>query len=952
MAIVIVLLPVICLAQGTYPTYAPQNWQTFKELENHLSDSTGYIGRMYEYIDQEMYFKDSNDRIQMFTDGTVWYPTEEGAIGDNVTDDTDAFNSIASKMESGDILRLQNKTYYINTANGITFNNRVWIQGPGTFRIGSGVGNAPAITIAGEKSYLSGFSTIGDHTNFTNANLNSVEFRRSIKVTGDYTICEQLKDTNSIVGIELYNVSFCTVNNCIMRNDIIQAGDGFNNYNVAIILSSCTDCRIINNNISGYGNGVGHGLSSFRNMINNNTFYRCDNNGIYVSSGQFIEVCGNIINESDGSGIKVRDSYHLVANNIIDQGDWEGGTNGISVTGNGDGDAEGFNGEQTVVIGNVITGNYVAAIGFGLQDTGYLRNPLVVGNTCEMANDPNRGNYGIRIKGRSRGAIIANNQINDAVFGIFLSPDDPNTDTHLNCLIQSNHIHASSEYAIILDYYVNSSIKDNIIYDSPRYAISITNADNLDISGNYIEDWYHSTSSHIAITLGGNNHTIKNNFFKRTNVGGICYGIRLENETDGVSIIGNTFEAVDYGLYWIVSDPNTAYHRHTTVANNYFIDSNYGGIVGSRLDTCIITGNSFLNAGEYPISLWDSNSITISDNNIKDTGETDHLLMKNGMLIKGNNYVVSDNYIESNSTTGTYGIAMNGDGSADANNYNGENFIVKGNHLIGSYNTAIGTFADASNYYVRNPKIMNNIIEITSGGYYGIKIDGRSQDAAIIDNHITGQAIGILVSTDDPNTDTHSRMLIKGNNICGGSGNGVALSYVMRSLITDNISMNNAAGSSGIGLTNCEYNHVVNNMCGDDQGTATQKYGIEELTSSDYNIYTDNDSTNVVTREYIITGDSSLVSTNRVVVETLSGNKTFVIGEAKTFFTDPGGAARTFNPIAVTWPMINELIVINTADAAETITFDSTGLNAAIPQNNRGIFAYDGANWYKIYIGS
>lgn len=80
-------------------------------------------------------------------------------------------------------------------------------------------------------------------------------------------------------------------------------------------------------------------------------------------------------------------------------------------------------------------------------------------------------------------------------------------------------------------------------------------------------------------------------------------------------------------------------------------------------------------------------------------------------------------------------------------------------------------------------------------------------------------------------------------------------------------------------------------------------------------------------------------------------NLTFSPTDGTIFKIDPQGGNINFDPSG-TFTAWTEIIVINAADAAETITFDSTGLNQAIAQNERGIFTYDGSNWLKVYVGS
>lgn len=86
-------------------------------------------------------------------------------------------------------------------------------------------------------------------------------------------------------------------------------------------------------------------------------------------------------------------------------------------------------------------------------------------------------------------------------------------------------------------------------------------------------------------------------------------------------------------------------------------------------------------------------------------------------------------------------------------------------------------------------------------------------------------------------------------------------------------------------------------------------------------------------------------------VSTMTGNETFTYSDGNMFIKDPGGAARNFDPSGA-FPERAEVVLINTADAAETITFDSGVLAEAVAQNERGWFVYDGALWRKIYVGS
>lgn len=84
-------------------------------------------------------------------------------------------------------------------------------------------------------------------------------------------------------------------------------------------------------------------------------------------------------------------------------------------------------------------------------------------------------------------------------------------------------------------------------------------------------------------------------------------------------------------------------------------------------------------------------------------------------------------------------------------------------------------------------------------------------------------------------------------------------------------------------------------------------------------------------------------------VRTLQSTEYFAPADGSLFLLDPGGVDRDFNPNPdETFPTRALVMVVNTADAAESITFDSLGLAAVIGQGEGGIFAFDGSNWWRL----
>ncbi|HDD44583.1 MAG TPA: hypothetical protein ENG63_06975 [Candidatus Desulfofervidus auxilii] len=85
---------------------------------------------------------------------------------------------------------------------------------------------------------------------------------------------------------------------------------------------------------------------------------------------------------------------------------------------------------------------------------------------------------------------------------------------------------------------------------------------------------------------------------------------------------------------------------------------------------------------------------------------------------------------------------------------------------------------------------------------------------------------------------------------------------------------------------------------------------------------------------------------------TLTSDYTIENWEGNVFIFDPNGANRNIYPTGLQGYKYIPVIIINTADAAENLIFDPTGLNLTIGQGQRAIVVYDGTQWLKVYLGS
>lgn len=98
---------------------------------------------------------------------------------------------------------------------------------------------------------------------------------------------------------------------------------------------------------------------------------------------------------------------------------------------------------------------------------------------------------------------------------------------------------------------------------------------------------------------------------------------------------------------------------------------------------------------------------------------------------------------------------------------------------------------------------------------------------------------------------------------------------------------------------------------------------------------------------YVLNDNTGVIVTHRTVIRDLANSSsTFNPGEGDLFLIDPNGNVN-YNPTG-TFPTGARLTLINTAGDAETITFDSAGLNQAVAQNKRATFAYSGTAWLLI----
>lgn len=86
-----------------------------------------------------------------------------------------------------------------------------------------------------------------------------------------------------------------------------------------------------------------------------------------------------------------------------------------------------------------------------------------------------------------------------------------------------------------------------------------------------------------------------------------------------------------------------------------------------------------------------------------------------------------------------------------------------------------------------------------------------------------------------------------------------------------------------------------------------------------------------------------------LVERTMQTSEYFSPDEVSLYVLDPGGAARNFDPHPDETFTAGDVVgVLNVADAAETITFDSGGLAATVSQGAGALFVFTSGGWLMV----
>lgn len=373
---------------------------------------------------------------------------------------------------------------------------------------------------------------------------------------------------------------------------------------------------------------------------------------------------------------------------------------------------------------------------------------------------------------------------------------------------------------------------------------------------------------------------------------------------------------------------------------------------GTQSTSVRILGGILRDADDHAVYISLGDNISIIGTQVEDFDSS-------GIKCHGDHILVESCRV---SGDGENGISLQGEGTADGDGYSAYDQTVTGNIIVGDMNGGIVVRCDPASPYgnIKNPQISNNIIRFTgSSTNYGIYFyantsePSQSVGAKIAGNHIIGSVRGIFV--DAGAGEYHDYMTIANNYIEEATRYGIWTTNLRYSNIHHNhcINTDTGAGSStdaGIRLTGCTYNLIEANFLGDNQGTATQAYGIYSESGSDYNVFRDNETEGAGTRTISPVGSHEQVFNRKIQYRSISASDTFELGEAGEYhITQTTGPAKNFNPLGT---MVEgyEITVSNMSASSGNLTFDSATLAATITPGQIGRFKYINGAWKQLWL--
>lgn len=512
-------------------------------------------------------------------------------------------------------------------------------------------------------------------------------------------------------------------------------------------------------------------------------------------------------------------------------------------------------------------------------------------------------------------------------------------------------------------FHVSGCNFENSISAATGYGVVISDASrDGTVSGNNFINNRHALTTGGTSTYGVNqNVVVANNSVRYTDLAtrinpftwhNTCRYITLSNN----SIIGDGLVSLN-GTDLIVSC-NSCYQDVTS--NSSLTMSRYTKRVA-------ITGNTIYDTQNKGIRIAnDCNDVLIANNHIEATGDKGIEVIQDSSDIQ-----ILNNYIESGGGEGVYvhnptpagaterisisnNIIKSGASSCIRFSVATENidYVRIAGNVLQTSGICINLNDAGVGSKVRYVQIVENIIEDCS---YGISCQGVQYFDICNNTIISASSGGILIQTGGAGCADYR---LHPNRFVSCAADIVDQVDTEDALGLFNVILQNTASEDGAGKRESSISwkgeqtgHEVSTLA----KILAEHFGAVDDEKGALKFYVnDGNDGNSPTLMWTLDCNGQLSSSGTKVehgaVGAMSGNETFAAGDGNLFIKDPDGAGRNFNPSG-TFAALTRIEVINTADGAETITFDSAGLNQAIAQNERGIFAYDGSDWLAIFVG-
>ncbi len=638
-----------------------------------------------------------------------------------------------------------------------------------------------------------------------------------------------------------------------------------------------------------------------------------DGYGIWFEGANNGTASNNIIRDTDQDGIKTQNGgTFTITNNMID--DTRG--NGILVFKSG-----GVNN----VSGNVIGGNATSAAihgiwGDGIEIAGVNGNTTVSGNTISNTWDPTKDNTNDNSSGiylrNSRGILVNGNTIKDTDW------DGIKVANGANNIVEGNNVSGSTRIGIYAENTDNLSILGNTVHDADLLnsgVITVVGGRSHDIIGNTVTNVLGVSTTNAGIKVhyikGTDNNITGNTIY---NIDGD--GIRGTEIVDGAKIDQNIISLVKGDGVQVKNSTGILHILSNFIGKELEV----GGIEGNGV---YLTGvnNSFVRDNEIwntkasnpadgddasGIYLDNIRNMTVTGNYIRGA-DWDGIKLKNGA-----NHIVQGNDIAHTTRIGIYGentdnSFISGNKVHDSNlaDSGGITIVGGGSHEI-TANTVSdiigvsGTNAGIKVHYIKGTDNFidgNTVYNINGDGIRGTEIvDGASISRNII-SLTKGDGIRMTNSTGILNID--SNLIGKEAEVGGIEGNGVYLTGVNNSFVTNNTIWNTKASNpadgddaSGVYLDNIRNMMVSGNtITGADWDGVKIKNGANNIVQDNdiahttrIGIYGENTENLSVLRNTVY--DSNLADSGGITV--IGGSNHDIIGNtvhnAPTSGTDAG----------------------------------------------------------------